>query len=1366
MDPTMCSPCPTPEQLLAFSLGDLPEEACERIAAHLDQCPVCESTAVGLEQSADTLIEQLTEPTGDNKFIAEPQFQQAMRQMMATVLPPEEPSSDKTPELGTLGEYQLLEKLGEGGMGAVYKARHTRLDKIVAIKVLPKDRTADPRAVARFEREMKAVGRLDHPNIVEAHDAREIEGTHFLVMRYVAGMDLGDVARRLGPLPIADACELVRQAALGLQCAFENGLVHRDIKPSNLMLARGAGAQPSATVKILDLGLALLDPGASSAGEVTSIGQIMGTADYIAPEQAFSAHEVDIRADIYSLGCTLYRLLAGRPPYTGPNYQTVMAKMLGHLQEPCPGVREARADVPDDVAAVVGRMMAKSRDDRFATPAAVAEALAPLAVGSDLGRLLHEAQNAGSAEARSVAGETCASSVGATHSTATMSAAPVPLPRPETFGGRARRWKILVATALGLAAMLLAVITIVNRHGTLVIESDDPNVQIAVKQNGEVVEIVDAQAGWKIGLKAGQYELSLQGTADRFQLDRDTVTVCRGETVKAKVAIHRAGTVAANADKPAPAPVEAMASEPRSVAPDRYDAFWRPGPAENVLPGLVACPAKLPGIGRWQIDRVAPRGRLAWGVRFSPNGKLLALGDGNRVRVLDATGSRLVWCFVGHAGQVNQLAFHPDGKWLASTSEDKTIRLWNVETGAAGKVIRGHREAVECVAWNGDGSKLASGGRNEDPAYRIWLADGTPGPVLPATVRDAWGSVSWSPDGKWVATRGPQIWSVDGKPGPALDVPDGTGHVAFSPDGNWLAVQQFAKDHSAGDRPGDSLRLIDTKTWKLHPSAGRAPVHWPNAIAWSPDSRFLASGWQSAMLYVWEVGNVNRAWTSNHFPSINGVDWSRDNSKIATAADYSVRIWEASGGQACDEIRRHYWQQVAGSADHRWLAAVAPCNSRINDIQLWAADGRAGPSLKGHSGGVRAIAWSPAGSRLASVAEDQSIRIWDPASGPQLVLKGKVGCGVQLAWSPDGNRLACGGEQGQVELWDLADPREERALAGGRGYCEQLAWRPDGKQLAARFWDYQAKAAFLFLWDGQGRPVPCPKMQTRFIAWSPDGKSLMICSLDKSLRVWHGGAEEPLTAWEVDGERFVHADWSPDGKWLASDSQDGAVLLWRPDQRPRQILKGTGSGRVCRYWRPDGRQLAVVRDDEAIQLWDLVAEKAGPVLSGEGEPAGEVIDVSWNADASELVSSHADGTLRRWDVSSGRLVETVVTLAGRVAFVQRGVLAVPGRHGGAIPDSGCAAYLSPGGRIVIADGPGGAAVTPTATSGTDAAQSAGNTEDELTYLVEQPTGGLKGYTPAEFRQLAKAAGWAEEAGFGPALAADEQRRAAEQALGN
>ena len=225
---------------------------------------------------------------------------------------------------------------------------------------------------------MEAVGRLDHPNLVRAHDAGEAEGQHFLVLEFVDGTDLRKLVRERGPLPVADACEIVRQAALGLQHAHEHGLIHRDIKPSNLMLTNDG------TVKVLDLGLARLIDEAAPAWDMTSAGQIVGTGDFISPEQGQDTRNADARSDIYSLGCTLYFLLAGRAPFSGPQYGTFVQKVMAHANEPIPPIQAIRDDILDNLAQLLGQMLAKDPAERFQTAAEVAEATAMVASGSKL----------------------------------------------------------------------------------------------------------------------------------------------------------------------------------------------------------------------------------------------------------------------------------------------------------------------------------------------------------------------------------------------------------------------------------------------------------------------------------------------------------------------------------------------------------------------------------------------------------------------------------------------------------------------------------------------------------------------------------------------------------------------------------------------------------------------------------------------------------------------------------------------------------------------------------------------------------------------------------------------------------------------
>ncbi len=273
----------------------------------------------------------------------------------------------------TIGNYQVLDRLGAGGMGTVYKARHRRMKRVVAIKVLSRN-IADDKFVQRFQREVEAVARLSHPNIVLAHDADEAAVGHFLVMEFVNGRDLATEVVRRGPLPVSEALACVVQAARALDYAHGQGIIHRDIKPANLL------RDVNGVVKVADLGLARFNDALKSPDEnsaLTQAGTIMGTVDFMPPEQAMGLANTDHRADIYSLGCTLYFLITGKPPYQG---QSIMAILLKHRDGPIPSLCAERADVPPALEAVFQRMVAKKPEDRFASMGEVARALEAVAV--------------------------------------------------------------------------------------------------------------------------------------------------------------------------------------------------------------------------------------------------------------------------------------------------------------------------------------------------------------------------------------------------------------------------------------------------------------------------------------------------------------------------------------------------------------------------------------------------------------------------------------------------------------------------------------------------------------------------------------------------------------------------------------------------------------------------------------------------------------------------------------------------------------------------------------------------------------------------------------------------------------------------
>jgi serine/threonine protein kinase len=360
------------------------------VAEHVEKCPRCVQVLSARDDYIDPLVAALHMPVPPDLFPTMPEKPRLVAAGANGGAPgsadQDQAESWTPPE--RLGDYHIRGKLGSGAMGMVYLAMHTRLGKQVAVKILPPDRLSQPKVVARFQREMEVVGRLEHPHLVRALDAREESGMYLLAMEYIEGSDLSRLTDRSGPLPVADACEVIRQAALGLQYAHEQcRLVHRDLKPSNLMVTYGG------CVKVLDLGLARVvrehqDSGERAPGSLTSEHGVMGTVDYMAPEQWENSHTVDIRADLYSLGCTLYYLLTGGPPFGGPEYNSRAKKMQAHAHAPVPPVRANRPDVPDALAAVLERLLAKQSDARFATPAEVIAALEPFTKGADLPKLI------------------------------------------------------------------------------------------------------------------------------------------------------------------------------------------------------------------------------------------------------------------------------------------------------------------------------------------------------------------------------------------------------------------------------------------------------------------------------------------------------------------------------------------------------------------------------------------------------------------------------------------------------------------------------------------------------------------------------------------------------------------------------------------------------------------------------------------------------------------------------------------------------------------------------------------------------------------------------------------------------------------
>jgi WD40 repeat protein len=1094
--------------------------------------------------------------------------------------PPQEPG-----HLGRLGPYEVAERIGRGGMGAVLKAFDERLRRVVALKVMAPQLAASASARRRFTREAQAAAAVRDEHVTAIYEVGEAGGLPYLVMEYVSGASLQERLDRAGPLPLAETLRIGVQVAAGLAAAHRQGLVHRDVKPANILLENGVQR-----VKLTDFGLARAVDDAS----VTQSGVIAGTPQYMAPEQA-RGEAVDHRADLFSLGSVLYALCTGRPPFRASTSMAVLKRVSEDTPRP---VRDINPDIPAWLAGVIEKLHAKDPARRFQSAAEVAALLS---------RHLARLQQPGSAPAP---------------------AAEPARPRPAARPRRRRRAEAIaglllllgglgLAESAGVTQIVPAVLRIVTGEGTLVVDVQDPEVSVTI--DGE--DLVITGAGPKeVRLRPGSYQVRAARDGQPVPLDNDLVTITRGGKQVIKVSREGAGQARAS-------PPIRLRSTLRGEGNLTRVAFAGDGTVLASVrdDGRVV----LWDVATAQVKMTLEGHRpLATAVAFSPDAKLLATASGDwrkpdingEVKLWDPAAGKLLFTLPSSTGPIYSVAFAPDGKSLAAVGQKGTVELWDPATGKAQGLLKSAVGTAYALSYAPDGKTLAVS--NYD-LVQLWDVATRRRTGLLSGHRDEVESVAFSPDGKTLATgsrdRTIKLWDVATRRERATlkGNPGWVRSLAFSPDG---AVLVSGCNENVA-------RLWDAASGKLLLEVPQPGIPAGSTVAFSGDGKTLAAG-GNGTIRLWDVTSVRpepRAaepvrpqppagreqapvplQTTLHAPpgNIIGLAFSHDGRWLAAASaeGKAVQLWRRTeAGWREDATLRGLTDKARGvafSADDTTLAT----GSHDGTVRLFHWDGtawREGRVLKGHAQQVYAVAFAPDGKSLASAggqfpeATPGEIKLWDmPAGVARRNLRGHATFVNGLAFSPDSRTLASAGADTTVILWDVATGRRIATLEGGANGLNSVAFAPDGKMLAA---GGAEKAVALWKWDGGLWRAQAPLRGHTDMVWpvafSPDGKRLASGGWDRTVRLW-----DPATGQEL--ATLAHTDqvWSvafaPDGKTLAAGCMNGTVRLWDVSAGTAAGPRGTGE--------PPARPFAIPsRGGRAEQSFATLAEAAAAAGSGD-----------------------------------------------------------------------------------------------------------------------------------------------------------------------
>lgn len=1051
----------------------------------------------------------------------------------------------------TIPGYEILGRLGKGGMGVVYKAKQLGLNRLVAIKMILSGKHAGADELSRFFVEAEAVARLQHPGIVQIYEIGKESDCPFFSLEFAEG---GSLDRRIAgtPQPPLDSAGLVEKLARAMHAAHQAGILHRDLKPANVLLVHDPAArEQDATVvgasshdgtmkekdsasgslpapaladllpKITDFGLAkkLDDEGQ------TRTGAIMGTPSYMAPEQAGGKiHELGPPADIWALGAILYELLTGRPPFKGASVPDTL--LLVRSSEPVPP-RQLAPKVPPDLETICLKCLQKEPAKRYATS---------LDLADDLRRFLNRE--------------------------------PIRA-RPVGSFERVWRWGRRNPAMAGLtAAMVLALLL-----GTGI------SVFFAIRA-GASAEKAEASAD--------EAEASAEQEKTARKLADDKTEQANIEAANAVAAKK----LAERNEKEARWHLYVARLFPMNEAWDRRDF----GRLEQLLRDSVPS-ADQPDFRGWEFAYFQDQVRQASApLRGSnaPNGPAAWCRKSGRVAVATAKGTIDIWDAsatkfertLAPKGSTMGLGWNPEGGELACRGY-KGVTIWDAGSGKLLRELEADASTCPMLAWTREGSRLAAV-VGSDGYLRVWnlREGGTQDFDIQSRIMPKVYAFSWHPDGVRLAMAGSfgcsGVWDTREKKWQFLKQrTSGTiVAVAWNPEGTKLAVGNAVKTFIL-DEMGRQLTSLAADTDVV------------NALDWSPDGQYVLSGGTDQIIKCWDgaSGALVRTWRMHGGPVLSLV-WSPDSKRFLSVGEESsgkkVRIvhleWESAKATQ-SKFAGSLVKDVAWSPDGRTLACA------VHGPYSFLCDAKAGeirhkrqkpPDVYENT----SVTWSPDGSRAVLLNYRAKPVVWEATTGKILhtleLLRGDY---YQAAWSPDGRWLAINNANTKsTALWWDTSTWQPVEL-GTECVCHCLAWSPDSSRLATyshsgvRVWDVRTRQ----------RLYHQTTAEVQFaIDWSPDGRLLALGTRNGSIVFLR--ATDGKTVFTASGHKglVTRVRWSPDGRRIATSSVDGTIKIWDAATAVNLITLTDEGGAVhALSWSPDSRRLACGCEDGALRFWGL-----------------------------------------------------------------------------------------------------------------------------------------------------------------------------------